>query len=302
VREVASSAELRAATDAARASGAGVGFVPTMGALHAGHRALLARARAENDLVVASVFVNPLQFGPAEDLASYPRDRAADLAMLAAEGADLAFLPAEGEVWPAPPEVRLQVGALADRLEGLVRPGHLDGVATVVAKLLHLVGPSRAYFGQKDAQQLAVVRRMVEDLAFPNEIVACPTVREPDGLAVSSRNAYLSAAERERATALYRALSAGRAAFQAGQRDPAAVEAAARDLLKDVPGVEPDYVALVDPASFEPVKRAEAGQVLATAARVGRTRLIDNVILLGPGGPIEPGPARAWTEQLGTPC
>jgi pantoate--beta-alanine ligase len=279
VREVASSAELRAATDAARASGAGVGFVPTMGALHAGHRALLARARAENGLLVASVFVNPLQFGPAEDLASYPRDREADLAVLAAEGTDLAFLPAEGEVWPVPPEVRLQVGALADRLEGLVRPGHLDGVATVVAKLLHLAGPSRAYFGQKDAQQLAVVRRMVEDLAFPNEIVACPTVREPDGLAVSSRNAYLSAAERERATALYRALSAGRAAYQAGQRDPAAVEAAARDLLEDVPGVEPDYVALVDEATFEPAKQAEPGQVLATAARVGRTRLIDNVIL-----------------------
>jgi len=279
VREVASSTELRAATDAARQRGAGVGFVPTMGALHAGHRSLLAAARAENDLVVASVFVNPLQFGPAEDLASYPRDRGADLAVLAAEGADLAFMPAEGEVWPAPPEVRLQVGALADRLEGLVRPGHLDGVATVVAKLLHLVGPSKAYFGQKDAQQLAVVRRMVEDLAFPNEIVACPTVREPDGLAVSSRNAYLSAAERERATALYRALSAGRAAFQVGRCDPAAVEAAARDLLEGAPGVEPDYVALVDPASFEPAKQAEPGQVLATAARVGRTRLIDNVIL-----------------------
>ena len=279
MREVASSAELRAATDAARSSGAGVGFVPTMGALHAGHRSLLARARAENDLVVASIFVNPLQFGPSEDLASYPRDRQADLAVLADEGTDLAFLPAEGEVWPAPPEVRLQVGALADRLEGLVRPGHLDGVATVVAKLLHLAGPSRAYFGQKDAQQLAVVRRMVADLAFPNEVVACPTVREPDGLAVSSRNAYLSAAERERATALHRALSAGRAAFQAGQRDPGAVEAAARDLLEDAPGVEADYVALVEGASFEPAKQAEPGQVLATAARVGRTRLIDNVIL-----------------------
>ena len=279
MREVASSPELRAATDAARQRGAGVGFVPTMGALHAGHRSLLAAARAGNDLVVASVFVNPLQFGPAEDLASYPRDREADLAALAAEGTDLAFLPAEGEVWPAPPEVRLQVGALADRLEGLVRPGHLEGVATIVAKLLHLVGPSRAYFGQKDAQQLAVVRRMVADLAFPNEIVACPTVRDPDGLAVSSRNAYLSVAERERATALYRALSAGRAAFQAGQRDPAAVEAAARDLLEGAPGVEPDYVALVEEASFEPAKQAEPGQVLATAARVGRTRLIDNVIL-----------------------
>jgi pantoate--beta-alanine ligase len=282
VLAVASSAELRAATDAARQRGAGVGFVPTMGALHAGHRALLARARADNDLVVASVFVNPLQFGPSEDLASYPRDRQADLATLEAEGVDLAFLPDEGEMWPSPPEVRLRVGgSLAERLEGSHRPGHLDGVATVVAKLLHLAGPSRAYFGQKDAQQLAVVRRMVADLAFPNQIVACPTVRDPDGLAVSSRNAYLSASERRRATVLYRALEAGRAAFAAGRRDPAAVEAAARDLLEGEPGVEPDYVALVDADSFEPAKQATAGQVLATAARVGRTRLIDNVVLEG---------------------
>ena len=278
--EVASSAELRAAADAARQRGAGVGFVPTMGALHAGHRALLARARAESDVVVASVFVNPLQFGPAEDLASYPRDREADLAVLEAEGVDLAFVPAEGEMWPSPPEVRLRVGgSLAERLEGMDRPGHLDGVVMVVAKLLHLVGPSRAYFGQKDAQQLAVIRRMVDDLAFPNQIVACPTVREPDGLAVSSRNAYLSAPERQRATVLSRALHAGRAAFLAGRRDPAAVEAAARALLEGQPGVEPDYVALVDAVSFEPAKQAEPGQVLAVAARVGRTRLIDNVIL-----------------------
>ena len=281
MRAVASSAELRAATDAARSDGAGVGFVATMGALHAGHRSLLARARAENRFVVASVFVNPLQFGPTEDLAAYPRDREADLAVLAAEGADLVFLPSEREMWPSPPDVRLQVGALAERLEGLVRPGHLDGVATVVAKLLHLVGPSRAYFGQKDAQQLAVVRRMVADLAFPNQIVACPTVREPDGLAVSSRNAYLLPDERQRATALHRALEAGRAEYASGGRDPAAVEAAAREVLEDTPGVELDYVALVDPVTFEPVKQVEAGQVLATAARVGRTRLIDNVVLSG---------------------
>ena len=286
MREVASSAELRAATDAARQRGAGVGFVPTMGALHAGHRSLLAAARRENDLVVASVFVNPLQFGPAEDLASYPRDREADLAVLAAEGTDLAFLPADDEIWPAPPEVRFRVtGPLAERLEGVARPGHLDGVATVVAKLLHLVGPARAYFGQKDAQQLAMVRRMVDDLAFPNRIVACPTVRDPDGLAVSSRNVYLSPDERRRATALYRALSAGLAAFRAGEREPAAVEAAGRDLLEDAPGVEPDYVALVEPDSFEPAKEAAPGQVLATAARVGRTRLIDNLILAAGAGP-----------------
>jgi len=279
VRGVASSAELRAATDAARAGGAGVGFVPTMGALHAGHRSLLARARRENRFLVASVFVNPLQFGPAEDLASYPRDPEADLAVLAAEGVDLAFLPGEEEMWPSPPEVRLRVGGLGDRLEGLVRPGHLDGVATVVAKLLHLVGPGRAYFGQKDAQQLAVVRRMAADLAFPNQIVACPTVREPNGLAISSRNAYLSPRERRMATALYRSLQAGQAVFMAGERDPAVVETATRDLLEAAPGVAPDYVALVEPAGFEPAKQAEPGHVLAAAARVGRTRLIDNVIL-----------------------
>jgi pantoate--beta-alanine ligase len=279
VRAVETTAELHAAVAAARSDGAVVGFVPTMGALHAGHRALLAAARRDTGFVVASVFVNPLQFGPAEDLATYPRDREGDLAMLEAEGVDLAFLPAEREVWPTPPEVRLHVGALGGRLEGAWRPGHLDGVATVVAKLLHLVGPSRAYFGQKDAQQLAVVRRMVADLGFPNEVVACPTVREPDGLAVSSRNVYLSAEERPRAAALYRALEAGRAAWSAGARDPAAVEAAAHELLAAVPGVEVDYVALVEPAAFEPAKQAEAGQVLAVAARVGRTRLIDNVIL-----------------------
>jgi pantoate--beta-alanine ligase len=279
VHAVETSAELRAALAAARSSGAGVGFVPTMGALHAGHRSLLAAARRETVFVVASVFVNPLQFGPAEDLGTYPRDRDGDLAVLEAERIDLAFLPGEREVWPAPPEVRLHVGALGERLEGARRPGHLDGVATVVAKLLHLVGPSRAYFGQKDAQQLAVVRRMVADLAFPNEVVACPTVREPDGLAVSSRNAYLSAEERTRATVLYRSLEAGRGWWSAGERDPAAVEAAAHELLATVPGVEVEYVALVEPDGFEPVKQAEAGQVLAAAARVGRTRLIDNVIL-----------------------
>jgi len=279
VHAVETSAELRAALEAARAAGAGVGFVPTMGALHAGHRSLLAAARRETGFVVASVFVNPLQFGPTEDLATYPRDRDGDLAMLAAEGADLAFLPSEREMWPAEPQVRLRVGALGERLEGARRPGHLDGVATVVAKLLHLVGPSRAYFGQKDAQQLAVVHRMVADLAFPNEIVACPTVREPDGLAVSSRNAYLSAEERARATVLYRSLAAGRSRFAAGERDPAAIEMAAEELLRAEPGVEPEYVALVEPDGFEPVERAEAGQVLAVAARVGRTRLIDNVIL-----------------------
>jgi pantoate--beta-alanine ligase len=288
VRAVASAAELGAATAAARAGGAEVGFVPTMGALHAGHRSLVASARRETAFVVVSIFVNPLQFGPAEDLATYPRDRRGDLAALQADGADLVFVPDEDAVWPAPPGVRCCVGPLAERLEGALRPGHLDGVATVVAKLLHLVGPARAYFGQKDAQQLAVVRRMVADLAFPNQIVACPTVREPDGLALSSRNAYLSADERERATALYRGLRAGLAAFRAGERDPAAVEAAARAVLEAEPGVEPQYVALVEPDGFTPPAAAGAGNVLATAARVGSTRLIDNVVLT-PGPPSGPG-------------
>jgi len=280
VRVVATSAELAAATATVRAAGERVGFQPTMGALHAGHRANFAIARRENDFVVGSIFVNPLQFGPAEDLARYPRSLDADLAACEAEGADLVFTPDEKEMWPQVPQVRLCAGALADRLEGTLRPGHLDGVATVVAKLLHLVGPARAYFGEKDAQQLAVVRRMVADLAFPHQIVACPTVREPDGLAMSSRNAYLSPEERRSAPVLYRALLAGRAAWRDGAREPAAVEKVARELLDQAPLTEVQYVALVDRDTFEPpVHGVRAGQVLAVAARVGTTRLIDNLTL-----------------------
>ncbi len=279
MRAVATSAELAAAAQAARETGAEVGFVPTMGALHAGHRSLLARARRETGFVVASIFVNPLQFGPREDLARYPRDLPGDHVILEAEGVDLAYIPEDAEMWPVHPTVRLDVGSLGTRLEGELRPGHLDGVATVVAKLLHQVGPSRAYFGQKDAQQLAVVRRMVADLAFPNEIVACPTVREPDGLAVSSRNAYLSAEERVRATALHRALRAGLQAWRQGVREPAGIEAAAAAMLQATPGIEVQYVALVDPGGFEPVQKAEAGHLLAVAARVGPARLIDNLVL-----------------------
>jgi pantoate--beta-alanine ligase len=279
VRAVATSAELRAATDAARRDAATVGFVPTMGALHAGHRSLLAAARRECAFVVASIFVNPLQFGPGEDLARYPRDLAGDLEAFELDGVDLAFTPEESEVWPRPPTVRLRTGELGERLEGAFRPGHMDGVATVVAKLLNLVGPARAYFGRKDAQQLAVVRRMVADLGFPNQIVACPTVREADGLAMSSRNAYLSADERSHATALYRGLRAGVEAWLGGERDPAKVEAAAVLVLDETRRVETQYVALVDPDGFEPVVTAEAGHLLAVAARVGPARLIDNLVL-----------------------
>jgi pantoate--beta-alanine ligase len=279
VRAVATSAELAAATAAARRAGQQVGFQPTMGALHAGHRANFARARREDDFLVGSIFVNPLQFGPGEDLAAYPRDLQADLKVCAEEGVDLVFAPTEKELWPRPPGVRLCVGELAQRLEGAYRPGHFDGVATVVAKLLNLVGPCRAYFGQKDAQQLAVVRRMVADLGFPHELVACPTVREPDGLALSSRNAYLSADQRRAAPVLYRGLQAGLAAWRAGERRPAAVERAAVAVVEPEPAVELQYLALADPDSFAPVTVADAGQVLAVAARLGGTRLIDNLVL-----------------------
>ena len=279
MRAVATSAELRAATDAARRDGATVGFVPTMGALHAGHRSLVAAARGECDLVVASIFVNPLQFAPGEDLASYPRDLDGDLAAFERDGVDVAFTPGEAEVWPRPPTVRLRTGRLGERLEGAFRAGHMDGVATVVAKLLNLVGPARAYFGRKDAQQLAVVRRMVSDLGFPHQIVACPTIREPDGLAMSSRNAYLSADERAHATALWRGLRAGVQAWLGGERDPAKVEAAAVLVLDETRRIDTQYVALVDPDSFEPVTTAEAGHLLAVAARVGPARLIDNLVL-----------------------
>jgi pantoate--beta-alanine ligase len=279
VRAVASSAELAAATTAARQAGRQVGFHPTMGALHAGHRANLARARREVGLLVASIFVNPLQFGPREDLATYPRDLDADLGICAAEGVDLVFVPGEREMWPRPPGVRLCVGDLAQRLEGVYRPGHFDGVATVVAKLFNLVGPCRAYFGEKDAQQLAVIRRMVADLGFPQVIVACPTVREPDGLALSSRNAYLSADQRRAAPVLHRALEAGLTAWRDGERDPAAVERVAVKLVETEPAVELQYLALVEPDGFTPPAAAEAGQVLAVAASLGATRLIDNLVL-----------------------
>jgi pantoate--beta-alanine ligase len=282
VRAVANSAELRAAVEAARAGNAAVGFVPTMGALHAGHRSLLAAARKRDGFVVASIFVNPLQFGPGEDLASYPRDLPGDLAILEQEGVDLAFTPEPAEVWPWEPLVRVSAGPIGTRLEGALRPGHLDGVATVVAKLLHLVGPSRVYLGRKDAQQLAMLRRMVADLGFPNEVIGCPTVREPDGLALSSRNAYLSTAERKRAVALYQGLRAGLEVWLAGEREPAKIEGAAVNVLDATPGVDTQYVALVEPDSFEPSATAAAGQVLAVAARVGPARLIDNLTLEEP--------------------
>ena len=256
-----------------------LGLVPTMGALHAGHLALVAAARAECASVVATIFVNPTQFGPAEDLARYPRPLAEDLAALEAAGVAAAFVPSVEEMFPAGAATTIHVDGPALPLEGEARPGHFDGVATVVAKLLLEAGPDRAYFGQKDGQQLAVVRRLAADLDIRVTIVAVPTVREADGLAVSSRNAYLSAEQREAAPALYRALAATRDRFRAGAQARAELEAGCRALLAQQPLIDAvDYVAAVDPDTMEPWAGAGPA-MLAAAVRMGDVRLIDNVLM-----------------------
>jgi pantoate--beta-alanine ligase len=252
-----------------------VGVVMTMGALHAGHEALIAAARADNASVIVTLFVNPLQFGPGEDLDRYPRPLEQDLETCRRAGADLVFTPQIGEMYPdGAPLVRVSAGHLGEVLEGAYRPGHFDGVLTVVAKLMHLTRPDRAYFGEKDAQQLLFVRRMVRDLDLPVEIVGVPIVREPDGLARSSRNAYLAPDERATARALSRALLAG--ARAAGSGAPA-VRREARAVLDATPGIGVDYLALIDPRTLSEIDDAYAGPaLLAVAARVGTTRLIDN--------------------------
>jgi pantoate--beta-alanine ligase len=251
-----------------------------MGALHDGHASLVRRARGERELVVASIFVNPLQFGDPADLAAYERDEGRDLGILEGLGADLAFVPSVNEMFPGgEPEVAIDVGPLAERLEGASRPGHFRGVATVVAKLLHAVGPCAAYFGEKDAQQLAVVRRMVRDLSFPVEVVGCPTVREPDGLAMSSRNARLSAGQREAAGCLFLALSEAAALARAGERDAAVLVAAMAREIGATAGASLDYATVVDEATFEEVRRIERPARALVAARIGDVRLIDNLLL-----------------------
>lgn len=274
VREVS---ELRAAVVAERAAGRSIGFVPTMGALHEGHVSLLRAAGERDDFVVLSIFVNPLQFGIGEDLSSYPRDEAGDLAAAEASGVDLAFLPAVEEMYPPGRSTTVRVGAVAETLEGAVRPGHFEGVATVVAKLFNLVQPDRAYFGQKDAQQVAVIKRMTRDLSFPLDVVVCPTVREPDGLAMSSRNAYLQSAERAVATTLWRALQAGREAIGDGATWEVA-EKTMENVVERVPEVELEYARAVDPDSFGPPS-VSGPLLLVIAARVGRARLIDNLLV-----------------------
>lgn len=272
--------EFREACETARRGGAVVGFVPTMGALHEGHASLLRRARTECGFVALSIFVNPLQFGPAEDLAGYPRSPDRDRAIAEALGCDVLFAPTEAEMYPnGPPVVTVDPGRLGDRLEGASRPGHFRGMLTVVAKLFGLAGPSRSYFGEKDAQQLELVTRMARDLNVPVAVVPCPTIREPDGLALSSRNAYLSQEERAAATVLFDALSSAAAMVRQGERRGDVLRA---EMAKRV-GAEPlatlEYVAVIDRVSWQDTDTLSGPGRALVAARFGKARLIDNVSL-----------------------
>jgi pantoate--beta-alanine ligase len=257
-----------------------VGLVPTMGFFHDGHLSLMRAARADSATVVVSLFVNPTQFGPNEDLDAYPRDEARDLALAEDEGVDIVFAPPVEEVYPDGFDTNVEVGGLTEPLDGAARPGHFKGVTTIVTKLFNMIGPDVAYFGQKDAQQALVVSKLVRDLNMPVRIEVCPTVRETDGLAMSSRNAYLSAAERERALALSRALRAAERTVAKGELGAAAVIAAARREL-DEAGIEPEYLELRRTTDLTPAERVNGSTLLAVAARVGRARLIDNTVLKG---------------------
>jgi pantoate--beta-alanine ligase len=271
--------EARTACREARANRKRLGLVPTMGALHEGHLSLVRAAKAQCDVVGVSIFVNPTQFGPTEDLAKYPRQFERDCALLEKEGVDILFAPTVEEIYPRGSITWVTVEGLSDKLDGQSRPGHFRGVTTVVAKLFNIIEPHGAFFGQKDAAQLAVIRRMVRDLNFPVEIVACPIVREADGLAMSSRNAYLNREERGRAIVLHRSLEGAQERFRAGERNSNRLISAARELISSEPDVRVDYLEMVDPESLEPVEIASGKVLLAVAAYVGTTRLIDNMVL-----------------------
>lgn len=279
MRVVTTVAEMRTAISAARSQGDTIAFVPTMGYLHDGHIALVDAARREAIFTVMSIFVNPLQFGPGEDLARYPRDDAGDYAKAEGSAVDILFRPTEAEMYRNNREVTVVPGSMADRFEGAIRPGHFAGVLTVVAKLFNIVSPDVAIFGQKDYQQVALVRALVRDLDFPLTIIVNPTVREPDGLAMSSRNAYLDPTERQRATVLSRALRAAHVRFNEGSREVASLVDTARRVILDEPGVDVDYLEIVHPDTLVPLTEAKEGSVLLVAARVGRTRLLDNTVL-----------------------
>ncbi len=262
-----------------RAGGKSVGFVPTMGALHEGHLSLMRRSRAENGFVVASIFVNPAQFGPGEDFERYPRDLEKDLALCGEAGVDAVFAPVTEEMYPKDFSVSVDPGPMAQPLEGMSRPGHFRGVATVVAKLFNIALPDRAYFGQKDAQQVAVIRNMVRGLNFGVEVVVCPIVREADGLAMSSRNAYLNPGERQAALCLSRALKVAQDLAAGGERAATQVAAAMAEEIVEEPLAELDYAAVVDPDTFEDVEKLARPALALLAVRFGKTRLIDNALL-----------------------
>lgn len=271
-----------AACRAARRRHTRLGFVPTMGYLHEGHLSLVRRAKAECGAAAVSIFVNPTQFGPNEDFARYPRDPERDLALLRGTGADWVFLPEVETMYPPGATTAVDIGGVTAMLEGAVRPGHFRGVATVVAKLFNIVQPSRAYFGQKDAQQCVVIRRMVRDLDMPLDVVVCPTVREPDGLAMSSRNAYLKPAERQVAIVLYRALCAAEARYASGERGGDTLRETVRAVLAAAPHDGIDYVSVADPDTLTELDRVgPIGALLSLAVRFGGTRLIDNIALAG---------------------
>jgi pantoate--beta-alanine ligase len=256
-----------------------LGLVPTMGALHDGHLSLVRAAKARCKVVAASIFVNPTQFGPSEDFAKYPRSFESDCAALEKEGVDVLFAPTAEEMYPKGETTWVTVEGLSERLDGHSRPGHFRGVTTVVSKLFHIIEPNAAFFGQKDAAQLAVIRHMVRDLNFPVEVVGCPIVREPDGLAMSSRNVYLSSEERERALVLHRSLESAEREFHAGEHSAAQLSKTARKVIADEPQVRLDYLEIVDPETLEPVDHIAKPALVAVAAYVGPTRLIDNVVL-----------------------
>lgn len=279
MRVVRTVADVRRAVSDARARGASIGLVPTMGALHDGHLSLVRAARERNDLVVMSLFVNPTQFGPSEDLARYPRDEERDARLAEDAGVDVLFAPDVAEVYPDGFATTIHIAGVTDVLDGASRgAGHFDGVATVVTKLFQMIAPDDAYFGQKDAQQVLVIRRLVRDLDMPVRVVACPIVREADGLAMSSRNVYLDPAARVQATALNRALVAAEQAVAEGRTDASAVVGAASEVLAAA-GIEPEYLELRSPDDLRELARVEGPALLAVAARVGSARLIDNRIL-----------------------
>jgi pantoate--beta-alanine ligase len=271
--------EMQQASRAVRLGGLSIGFVPTMGALHEGHLSLVRRARTHASVIVVSIFVNPLQFGPAEDFARYPRTLQSDCALLEREGVDLVFAPPTEQMYPPGATTVVYVEGLSERLDGRSRPGHFRGVSTVVAKLFHIVQPDCAVFGQKDAAQVAVLRRMVRDLNMPVELIVAPIARDADGLALSSRNAYLSADERRQSLVLYRALQQVEALANAGEADAERLRAAGLAVVAEESAAKVDYFEVVDADTLEPVASVAEGALVAVAANFGNTRLIDNILL-----------------------